>query len=116
MDYVKHPQFSHEELDGKCVAYCTQEHPHKCLFQVRKVQPDGHHELAITWAELISVPGSEPKLISVPKEAVLGQDAVDKIVVPEVDSYVHQMGCDFAILLDDESGYLATRSIHQKPT
>ena len=116
MNYIKHPIYPPEKLDGKKVAWGEHENYRPCHFRVGKVLADGSHELFLYWAESISTPTIPSRIQAIQKELPLDQQTVGKIEVPESGSELHQMGYAFAILADFESDHLAVLEKNQKPS
>ena len=110
MEYVKHPLYPPEKLDGKRVAVCESGHIETAHFRVGKVRDDGFHELSITLMDITPLPNSGGRITGVPVEVPMDQDSVNKIAVPEADSVVGRLGCAFAIVQDAESESLVTES------
>jgi hypothetical protein len=116
MEFVKHPIYRSEKLDGKIVAVCEVVHFEKGSFHVGKVRADGFHELSVVYTALIQEPNSE-KLPAVKQwEVSMGQDDVNKIVALESSSILGKMGFDFAVVRDSESASLAKVGHWKTPT
>jgi len=103
---VKHPKFSHDKLDGKCLAYCKNGNSFRYNLLVEEIQKDGRHFLTLQTPALAGKPDSEGVVTCLPQEWQLDQPTVGKIVAVASGSLLKRMHYDFCILEDPQSNYL----------
>jgi len=106
MDYVKHPDFPPQNLDGAKVVVLESGCVHESHFRVGKVRSDGFHELSVISTVIMQAPNSETWITSVPKPRPLNQASVNRIVVPESGSKMAERGFQFAVVLDAKLEFL----------
>ena len=103
--FVKHREFSREQLNGKNLALCQRGHIIGCHIRASAPRGDGCYILH-TSSISVAPPHSEDEGSVEFREESLDQATVDKIVTVEADCDLKLMRFDFAVIRDAESGFL----------